>query len=54
LLLKHLEILGRAEATMPSRQADLDLKSAGRKNQNKRPVLDLDPVRRAAGADMEP
>jgi len=32
-------MLGRAKATMPSRQADLDLnqKSACRKNQNKRP-----------------
>ena len=42
LLLKHLEMLGRAKATMPSRQADLDLnqKSACRKNQNKRPCPD--------------
>src|SRR5258708_6030700 len=39
LLLKPLEILGRAKATMPSRRADLELnqKSAGRKNQNKPP-----------------
>jgi hypothetical protein len=38
LLLKYLEMLGRAKATMPSRQADLDLnqKSACRKNLNKR------------------
>jgi hypothetical protein len=35
-------MLGRAKATMPSRQADLDLnqKSACRKNQNKRPCPD--------------
>jgi hypothetical protein len=39
--LKHLEMLGRAKATMPSRQADLDLNQKSvRKNQNKRPCPD--------------
>jgi len=39
LLLKHLEMLGHAKATMPSRKADLDLnqKNARRKIKNKRP-----------------
>jgi hypothetical protein len=36
LLLKLLEMLGHAKATMPSRQADLDQKSVCRKNQSKR------------------
>jgi hypothetical protein len=40
LLLKLLEMLGHAKATMPSRQADLDQKSVCRKNQSKRPFPD--------------